>query len=364
MALLFMLLAALPAWAIGPAPVSRSLGEIAVQEANLAALDSAARIERGIALLEQFPDDVPAGREVQKAIGKLLPDSRAYFRTRYERLNTSATFYLYARATNFTLEESEIESWIEREPDNFWLRLCHMAAEWHKETPDLNIVEERVEQAIQLNPSRPEGYSFLGMLYDERNDLKSAREAYESGLVCDPQDEHMRSRLLDICLGQRDAQAYFALINNLVPESPLDVELGTIGAPEKKVKPDDLRGKVSLLVYWSMGSEICINHTLAEMNKAINEEKIKWPVYAVHLGGNQADASSLISETDRNGTRWNVNFIQSADALDLRLDSPKKPCVFVVGADGYVHALVHGKGHEQDLLDSVIWLAEQVQAGM
>lgn len=364
MAIILTLILLTSAWAVGPVPVTRSDAEIAVRDANLAVLDSAARLERGLALLEQYPADVPAGKEVQKSIAKLLPDPQSYFRDRHSRLQNPATFYLYARSTNFTLPEQEVESWLERDRGNYWLWLCYMATEWHKESPDQSKVEERIEQAILLDPSRPEGYSFLGMLYDEQNDLKAAREAYESGLVCDPQDEIMRSRLLDICLVQRDAQAYFSLINGVVPRSPIDVELGTIGGPDEVVEPDDLRGHVSLLVYWSMGSDICINHALAEMNKAIKDDKIKWPVYAVHLGGDAADASPLISETDRNGTIWKVNFLKSADILDLRLDTPKKPCVFVVGADGYVHALIQGEGHKQDLLENVIWLAEQVQAGM
>ena len=49
------------ALAVGPAPVTRSAAEIAVSEAMLQKLDSTARLERGIALLEQYPADVPAG---------------------------------------------------------------------------------------------------------------------------------------------------------------------------------------------------------------------------------------------------------------------------------------------------------------
>lgn len=352
------------ALAVGPAPVTRSAAEIAVSEAKLHKLDSTARLERGIALLDQYPADVPAGKEVQKAIGKLLPDAQAFFRDRHMKLQNPASFYLYARSTDFTLPEQDVQAWLEREPDNYWLWLCIMATEWHKDSPDLAKVQERIERAIVLDPSRPEGYSFLGMFHDEQSDFKSAREAYESGLTADPADKAMRSRLLDICLSQRDAQAYFAFINGAVPENPIDVELGTIGQSRLSIEPADLRGHVSLFVYWSMGSEICINHTLADINKAIKDEKIRWPVYAVHVGGSATDASALISETDRNGIRWDVNFIKSANDLDLRLNEPTKPCIYVVGGDGYVHALVHGKGHEKDLLDSVIWLAEQVQSGM
>ncbi|MBL0061477.1 MAG: hypothetical protein IPP40_08350 [bacterium] len=364
MAFLISLFFTALAFAVGPAPVTRSAAELAVSEAKLSKLDSTVRLEQGIALLEQFPADVPAGKEVQKAIIKLLPDPQTYFRERHTKLQNPASFYLYARATDFTLPEQDVQAWLDREPDNYWLWLCYMATEWHKESPDRAKVLERIEKAIIIDPSRPEGYSFLGMFFDEQNDLKSAREAYESGLIADPADKAMRSRLLDICLSQRDAQSYFTFINGAVPETPIDVELGTIGKTDLSVEPNDLRGHVSLFVYWSMGSEICINHTLADINKAIKDEKIKWPVYAVHVGGDATDASPLISDTDRNGTRWSVNFIQSADDLDLRLNAPTKPCVFVVGADGYVHALVNGKGHEQDLLDSVIWLAEQVQSGM
>lgn len=364
MPLILALMLAVAAHAFAPAPVTRSQGEIIVADAKLAQLDSAQALELGLQLLEQFSTDVPAGREVQIAIRKFLPDAPEFYRERHTRLNNPASFYLYARSTNFQLPESEVAAWVEREPRSIWMWLCYMATEWHKEAPNSAVVLERIEQAIISDPSRPEGYSFLGMYYDEQEDLAKAREAYEAGLITDPKDENMRNRLLDICLLQRDAQGYFAVINGVIPDQPLDVELGTLGHPEQKVKPEDLRGHVSLLVYWSLGSEICINHTLAEINKAIDEKKIKWPVYAVHVGGDSTDATALITETDRNGIRWSVNFVKSADDLDLRLDAPKRPCVYVVGADGYVHALITGRGHETDLLQSVIWLAEQVQTGM
>lgn len=362
--LITLLIVAFTSHAATPVPVVRTRAEQAVAEANLFALDSATRLERGLALLEQFPNDVAAGKEVQVAIAKLLPDAPEFFRQRYERLNNAASFYLYARATNFQLPEEQVAAWVEREPHNSFLWLCYMATEWHKEQPDYELVRERIEQSILEDPSRPEGYSFLGMFYDEQGDLARAREAYESSLIADSQDETTRTRLLDIYLIQRDAEAYFALINGIVPDHPIDVELATVGKPAEKVKPSDLRGHVSLLIYWSIGSEICINNSLVEINKAIGENKIKWPVYAINVGGNAANAPEVISETDRNGTRWRINFVQSEEALDLDLNAAKRPCIYVIGADGFVHALVYGAGHETDLLETTIWLSEHVQAGM
>ncbi|MCB9365669.1 MAG: hypothetical protein H6506_04810 [Calditrichaeota bacterium] len=364
MRLLLMLMIASAGWAATPPQVTRSQAERDVTDAHLMSLDSAARVERGLALLNRYPDDIPAGKEIQIAVAKLLPDARGYFRERYERLNSATSFYLYARAENFEIPEELASEWVTKEPNNSFLWLCYMAVEWHKTEPDPAIVRERIEQSIVVDPSRPEGYNFLGMFYDEQGDRVQARAAYESALACDPADDAVRSRLLDLYLSLRDAQAYFALINGVIPEQPLDVELATIGSSDRSIGPLDFRGQVSLLVYWSMGSEICINTSLVEINKAIGEDRIKWPVYAVHVGGDSTDAEGLISETDRNGTKWRVNFVESATALDVNLNTPHHPCVYVVGADGYVHALVHGKGHEADLIDTVIWLSEQVQAGM
>ena len=352
------------AFAIGPAQVTRSVGELTVEASGLPSLDSAECVARGIALLDQFPDDVPAGKEVQRAISNLLPDSRGFFRARYERLNNSASFYLYARSTDFQLPEEDVQAWIKREPKNSWLWLVSMATEWHSESPDPAVVRERIEKSILLSPTRPEGYQFLGLFYDEQLDLKSAREAYESALIYDPASEATRTRLLDLYLQQRDSQAYFTLINGVVPEQQLDVELATIGSPNEKVSPEELHGHVSLLVYWSYGSEICVNKSIAEINQAMNENRIKWPVYAIHVGGDSADASEYVKETDRFGDEWNVQFLRSADAVDFRMNQPTRPCVYVIGADGYVHALLHGQGHERDLIDTIIWLAEQVQTGM
>jgi hypothetical protein len=126
------------------------------------------------------------------------------------------------------------------------------------------------------------------------------------------------------------------------------------------VNSADLRGQVSLLVYWAKGSEICIDRTLQEMNKARIENNLNLPIYAMHIGDGNTDPRPYITQKDKAGNPWQMEFVRTTDDISKQLNIPQRPCVYVIGADGYVRAIVNGKGHTKDLIETVIWLADEV----
>jgi hypothetical protein len=357
--LILILLTASASFAFFPEPVHRSEAELQIA-AELSRAQTDTDIQQiAKRFLRNYPNDIPVGEAAQKAIGDLLEDKVGFFRARHEELNSLASFYLYARATDFTLPDSAVQPVVEANRDNFWAWLMFMATEWHKAEPNMDTVIDRAETALTLDGSRPEGYFFIALAYLEADKMNDARDALEAGLVCDPLDASFREMLLDIYLKLRDADAYFKLMSGVLPGKPLEVSLATIDGADT-VKGADLRGKVSLLVYWAKGSDICIDRTLQEMNKAHIEKQLDMPIYAMHIGDENTDPRPYITEKDNAGNQWHVEFVKTTEDISDQLNIPQRPCVYVIGADGYVHAIVNGKGHTKDLIETVIWLAEEV----
>jgi hypothetical protein len=357
--ILALLLIASAALAFFPEPVQHSEAELQIVAELSRAQTDTERVQVAKKYLRNYPDDIPAGETAQEAIGDLLEDKVGFFRARHEELKSLASFYLYAQAADFTLPDSVVQVVVDANRDNFWAWLMFMATEWHKVEPNMDTVIERAETALTLDGSRPEGYFFIALAYLETDQLNNARDALEAGLVCDPLDSRFREMLLDIYLKLRDADAYFKLMSGILPGKPLEVSLATIDE-EDTIHADDLRGKVSLLVYWKKGSDICIDRTLQEMNKAHIENQLTLPIYAMHVGDENTDPRPYITDKDNAGNEWHMEFVKSTDDISEQLNIPQRPCVYVIGADGYVHAIVNGKGHTKDLIETVIWLAEEV----
>jgi tetratricopeptide (TPR) repeat protein len=357
--IIFILITALPALAFFPEPVQRSEAEIQIAS-DLARAESDTEIlQIGKRYLRNYPDDIPACKEAQIAIGGLLEDKVAFFRTHHDELQSLASYYLYARATDFTLPEADVEAMVNKNKNSFWAWLMFMATEWHKEQPNLEVVIDRAEEAVTLDGSRPEGYYYLSLAYLEADRLTDARDALEAAIVCDPLNIEFREMLLDVYLKLRDADGYFALLSGVLPEKPAEISLAALDNSEDK-DSIVLQGQVSLLVHWALGSEICINRTLQDMNKAMIEKQLQIPIYAMHIGDENTDPTPYITETDKSGNEWQMEFVKSNDEFDKQLNLTQKPCIYVIGPDGYIHALINGKGHSEDLIETVIWLADEI----
>lgn len=356
---LLVLVITLPSFAFFPEQVQRSEAELQIVADLTQAANSTETLQVGKRYLRNYPDDIPACKLAQDAIGGLLKNKVAFFRTRHDELQSLASYYLYARATDFTLPEADVEAMVNKHQDSFWAWLMFMATEWHKETADLDVVIDRAEQAVTLDGSRPEGYHFLSLAYLEADRLTDTRDALEAAMICDPLNLEFRELLLDIYLKLRDADGYFALMSGVLPRQHAEISLATLDNSDT-VDTKDFQGEVSLLVHWALGSEICINHTLQELNKAKIEKHLTLPIYAMHIGDENTDPSPYITQTDRAGNEWQMEFVKTTTQLDDELNLPSRPCVYVIGPDGFVHALVNGKGHSEDLIDIVVWLAEEV----
>ncbi len=177
-----------------PSLCTKSPAEIEFRAALDKEEDSAKRMQLAEAYVTRHLEDVPLGRlagDVIRRANKENTWSRVFFKKLAdEHPESIAAQYYYARAADDTTVWSEKARWVlAKDSTNYWGWLMFMAAEWHRGAPDLDLVYQRVTRAIQLDPSRPEGYMFLGQYYEEKALWMDAFEAYRAGLVCDPESK-------------------------------------------------------------------------------------------------------------------------------------------------------------------------------
>lgn len=185
-----------------PQSMKQSAEEIAFDAEMSRESSSEERMKIAKSYLERYPNDIPLGRYATDVMRRSSADKTEVI----DYLQTFANAhprdigpqYYYARIADDTLIWEEKARWaLAKDSKNFWAWLMWMAAEWHQSNPDLKLVTERVGRAVSLDPSRPEGYFFLGDAFAEQGDWPQAIEAYEAGLVCDPLDNRLRERLED-----------------------------------------------------------------------------------------------------------------------------------------------------------------------
>lgn len=185
-----------------PLPMKQSAEEIAFDAEMSRESSPDERVKIAKSYLEQYPNDIPLGRYATDVMRRSSADKTEVID--YLQIFANAhprdigPQYYYARIADDTLIWAEKARWaLTRDSKNYWAWLMWMAAEWHQSNPDLKLVTERVGKAVSLDPSRPEGYFFLGDAYAEQGDWPQAIEAYEAGLVCDPLDNRLKERLED-----------------------------------------------------------------------------------------------------------------------------------------------------------------------
>jgi hypothetical protein len=245
------LVIAATAWAYNPKPVQRSEAEQQVLAAlEQAATDSAKLIVAQVTL-ETHGEDIPAARAAQDVILRLKDDPIAFFK---EQANNSASIpahYLYGRAADDTVIMAEQARWIlQHDSSNFWGLMQAGEAEWNKKQPNLKLVQRRFEEAVAADPSRPEGYLYLGYLFEDKEQWKDARAALDAGAVCDPQNKTIRDQRLTAAAELRDAPEYFRLMQGAFPDQPLSMDLPRANG-SGRVTTDDLKGRATVIEYWA-----------------------------------------------------------------------------------------------------------------
>jgi tetratricopeptide (TPR) repeat protein len=194
--------AAVAAVPLSPKPMKQSAAEIAFDSALVKQGDATKRVILAKSYLERYPKDVPLGQTAADVIyssSMNKAEAVAYLRNFAEaHPRDFGPQYYYAYAADDTLVWGEkARRVLAKDSTNFWAWLTWANAEWRKQTPDLDTVATRLEKAVMLDPSRPEGYLSLGDVYMEKGDWQPAVDAYRAGLVCDPVNNILRLRLED-----------------------------------------------------------------------------------------------------------------------------------------------------------------------
>jgi len=241
------------AWAYAPVPVQKSPAEIELAAALDKAETNDAKAQIATAFLNSNPTDIPAARMAQDVLFRTMEDPAEFFKSRAEKSESVVDHYLYARASGDSTVMAQEAAWImAKDPKNAWGHMLAGLAEWERAMPDNAVVEKYLKAAVEADPSRPEGYINLGYLYEDMENWPAARETFEAGAIADPNNATIRDARLTVYAVQRDGDAYFKLIDGVLPAEPLTGELvrannggGTVDAAKA------FRGQTVLVEYWA-----------------------------------------------------------------------------------------------------------------
>ena len=102
-----------------------------------------------------------------------------------------------------------------------------------------------------------------------------------------------------------------------------------------------------------------MQRSLPEMNALKSENKLSFPVYAVHAEGPSDKASALMDSTDVHGKPWTLDFVYGDKSLNERLAVAGYPSYYVIDDQARPVALVFG--HPEDTIDILEWLIVQAK---
>lgn len=90
------------------------------------------------------------------------------------------------------------------------------------------------------------------------------------------------------------------------------------------------------------------------MNALKTENKLSFPVYAVHAEGASEKALALMDTTDSKGKPWNLDFVFGTKELNERLAVKGYPSYYVIDDQARPVAVV--LGHPEGTIDLLEWL--------
>ncbi len=103
-----------------------------------------------------------------------------------------------------------------------------------------------------------------------------------------------------------------------------------------------------------------MRRSLPEMNALKHENKLPFPVFAFHRGGSHEKAVKIVDGKDANGKDWLLDFVWSTPEFEKQLGGVKGlPSYYVVDKSGRVRAVI--KGHPEDVIGTLRWLAEEIE---
>jgi len=243
------------ACAYSPTPVTRSAAETELTAALDQAPSDSAKLKIAESALAGHPEDIPVGRAAEEIILRFRSDPVEFFKARAEKSESIAAHYLYGdicgRANGDTVTTAREAAWIlAKDPKNFWGHMLAGDAAWNYGKPDMAAVQKAYEDAVAADPSRPEGYLFLGYVFEDQDKWPEARGALDAGSISDPANKIIREQRLTAYAQVRDAKAYFDLAQSVLPQKALQMDLPRASAPGK-VTTANLLGKSTVIEYWA-----------------------------------------------------------------------------------------------------------------
>lgn len=329
-----------------------------------AALEAASTDEAKVAIareyLDKYPNDIPMLRSAQNVLNRSSDLKPEFWKERMDANPTAANRYLWARKSGDAAEMQVQAGWMmQNDPKNFWGYYLAAVAEWQKETPDLKIVSNYFAQAIEKDPSRPEGWGYAAQAYEEQEDWANALKMYEAEMVVEPSDSGPKFSIMGIYAQQRDGDNFFRMSSELVKsDPPLSFELERFGT-ESKLTAADLTKDYAVMEVFTYWCGPCVRHALPEANRLTEEGKMPFAFYAVHAEGKGDRALALMDSNDVNGKKWQLNFVFGTDELNERLGVTGYPSYYVVDPSGRPRAML--LGYSDTTVETLTWVIEELK---
>jgi len=102
-----------------------------------------------------------------------------------------------------------------------------------------------------------------------------------------------------------------------------------------------------------------VQRSLPEMNALTTENKLPFPVYAVHAEGKVDKALALMDSTDVNGKPWKLDFVFGDKSLNERLAVAGYPSYYVIDDKARPRAFI--LGHPEDTVGTLQWLIDEIK---
>ena len=238
--------------AYNPQPIQRSTGEKETLARLEAAATDSAKVAIARELLDKYAGEIAVGKMVIDLLLKNLDDPITYFRTRLDQDSLApANHYFYGRASRDSTIMAQEAQWIlNRDPGGYWGYELAGYAEWYRAKPDTAVLIAHFKQAIAADPSRPDAYLYLGWVFWDEERWDEARDVLEAGAIVDPEDKAIRDARLTVYAEQRDAKAFFDLMQGIFSDQPLEADLPRANGGAH-ITSADFRGAPTVIEYWA-----------------------------------------------------------------------------------------------------------------
>ncbi len=104
----------------------------------------------------------------------------------------------------------------------------------------------------------------------------------------------------------------------------------------------------------------CVQRSLPQMNQLKIENRLPFPLYCFHTGGEIEQARTLIDTTDFNGRKWELDFVWSTARFAEQFGGiAEHPRYYLIDPEGEPCAVFNN--HPDNTIETLIWLRNQVE---